>query len=225
MWTVFTSSPWTGPWSDLATWLHRASGNRKGRWLAWIRRLEDKAALRRLGRCFRSHLGFYDAVYRRSQEGVPLYRQCCNEHWDEADNGLLSSITARLAKLDKPTTAVIAPIGIGNHVDHLITAEACKSLQKAMVYWYPEQPYAIRNPSHYVMTKFSGMLAVKFELSATDVSAWRASIRCYKSQMEMLSGESGMVCKEITDSSVSGTAELYIRSVGGSPVQAVNPCE
>jgi LmbE family N-acetylglucosaminyl deacetylase len=119
------------------------------------RRAEDRAVLAGIG-VAAVHLGLRDAMFRRVGEAAagppgpgqrPLYPTF---HFDvargriaTADAGLAAEAEARIRKAARVSQAqlVFAPLGVGRHVDHLITRQAVQALESQIVY-YSDFPYS-----------------------------------------------------------------------------------
>ncbi len=129
-----------GPLTPFAESLHHRWGTTAATTLR-TRRAEDQAALRVLG-APASYLTIPDCIYRQA-EGQALYAS-------EA------AIFGTVHPLDAPTRAhltaalrqlapqhVIAPLGIGGHVDHALVRQAVEDWG-GPVWFYEDCPYAMR---------------------------------------------------------------------------------
>lgn len=121
--------------------------------IAWVeaRQAEDRAALEPLGvEC--CHGKLVDAVFRWN-EGA---RIACDPGWDALfakrisprDLELVHIVTRDLTKIaeNAQVDTIIAPLGCGGHVDHLITRAAAEGLRVTgdkAVWFYEDLPYAV----------------------------------------------------------------------------------
>jgi LmbE family N-acetylglucosaminyl deacetylase len=150
--TVFAGTP---P-NDTSPIAHRLySDNPHIHDIAGVRRREDLAAGRLLHVDVRQ-LPHLDALFRTTPDGAPLYTDL--NHIFSAPDAEVEQAAERLAHdwLDAdllPNPAdVLAPLGIGGHVDHRIVRRAAElAHDKAgaatrRLHYYEDQPYAARRP-------------------------------------------------------------------------------
>jgi LmbE family N-acetylglucosaminyl deacetylase len=116
------------------------------------RRAEDIAALKEVGASW-LHLGFTDASFRRVGEtagkdtglaAYPSFHLGIARGWiAPSDATLAVKVSARIrgAVSANGVTAVFAPLGVGRHVDHLITRNAVLESGIDVVY-YSDFPYS-----------------------------------------------------------------------------------
>lgn len=139
--TLCTSAPAAeGPFSDLALEFHREWGLAPDQVVA-ARLREEQAAVALLG-ADSLWAGMLDAIYRHPAAyhgrntlfGTPA-----------PDDPLLPAARDYLAELRArlPAASFYAPLGVGSHVDHLLTHEAASVLGPGLLY-YEDFPYAAR---------------------------------------------------------------------------------
>jgi LmbE family N-acetylglucosaminyl deacetylase len=139
--TLCTAAPAPdGPFSDLALEFHREWGLAPQQVVA-ARLREEQAAVTLLG-ADSLWAGMLDAIYRHPAAyhgrdtlfGTPA-----------ADDPLLPAARAYFAELRErlPAATFYAPLGVGSHVDHLLTYEAAQLLGPALVH-YEDFPYVAR---------------------------------------------------------------------------------
>jgi len=118
------------------------------------RRAEDVAVLEEAGARW-VHLGFRDALFRRVGEAptgtpgtgraaYPTFRfHAGRGRVAPSDTGLAAEVSTRIAETMGRTGAktVFGPLGIGRHVDHLVTRDAVAQLGLAPVY-FSDFPYS-----------------------------------------------------------------------------------
>ena len=158
--TVFTEAA-PPPWSLPTRRRLRALGM-DAETLYARRRAEDTAVLAEIG-AVAVHLGLRDAPYRRSGEAAagpprwwrrPTYPTYPTVRFDalrgriaRADAGLPAEIGARVSEVVQATGArvTLVPLGIGRHVDHLITRRAADHLAehlRSRIVYYSDFPYS-----------------------------------------------------------------------------------
>ena len=161
-----------------------------------VRRHEDVAALQRLDAEW-EHMGLLDAPYRTNRAGEALY-PLPKSLFDSLhpDDPLLT------AQIDVPDTVdvVYAPLGAGQHVDHLVVNRLARQLLN--VVYYEEYPYSSDGDEipharqdlmsqpygtatlQIVLENYETQLQPKLiDLSEADIVAKIDAIRCYGSQL------------------------------------------
>ena len=106
-----------------------------------LRRAEDMEAARILGFDEVLHLNFAEAPHRGYESAQALFG-------DIHDNdAILPALSASLAQLqhDHSPELVVAPQGLGNHVDHIQMVRAVDQAIMAALVRYRDTPYAIRH--------------------------------------------------------------------------------
>lgn len=99
------------------------------------RRLENSNAARAL-RCRVKNAPFHDAIHRKwIRNRIQTKKQLFTDEITEPD--LIKKISAYILKNTKPNDILIAPAGLGNHLDHRIVNAAVQGL-KRKVYFYEE---------------------------------------------------------------------------------------
>lgn len=107
-----------------------------------VRRAEDEKACRILGADF-VHWTIPDCVYRMDSETrLPLYPT-----WEDvitavhpAESQLIQDLAKQMAQLPA-TDRIVAPLGAGNHADHLVTRQAAEVCFGAKLWYFEDYPY------------------------------------------------------------------------------------
>ncbi|MBK9712203.1 MAG: PIG-L family deacetylase [Kouleothrix sp.] len=140
--TLCTAAPPPeGPFSALAQQFHADWGLAPAQAVA-ARLVEERLAMERLG-CDYYWANMLDAIYRypaayNSRESL--------FNTPAPDDPLFAQLRQFLADLLErlPQAQIYAPLGVGSHVDHLITHAAAHSLLGDELRFYEDLPYAIR---------------------------------------------------------------------------------
>lgn len=152
--TVFAGSP-TGPAPPAARRLY--SGHPKLLDIARTRRAEDLAAARQVGAQV-VQLSHIDALLRTTPNGSPQYSNLEQIFSGPTTNA--ESIAERLAQqlaanqLLPANAEVLAPLGIGGHIDHWIVRRAAEYARclagqpTSRLNLYEDQPYTSRQAQH-----------------------------------------------------------------------------
>ena len=149
------------------------------------RRLEDQQALQRLG-FFGEHLGLVDAGFRG--EGGPHFPDLASllcGHSGPGGAALIEQAVNALRERLHLASLVIAPMGIGGHVDHVITRLACEMVvPRHQLVYYADMPYA-RSPWRWTAASWRQALASR--RSWRWISARkRHALGAYASQLPLL---------------------------------------
>ncbi len=192
------------------------------------RRAEDEIAKELLGVTLWHGL-YPDAPFRRHPVDK---RWLYTSDWalfrfpDPSEGDLPHRIAGEISTLVDAQTRVYVPLGLGNHVDHVLVAMAGRLLaQHGMeVVWYEDYPYAERDPRPERLSR-RGWEAALVPLTPADVERKIQAILAYRSQILGLFGHEREVRRRVVDymMTVSGRgypAERFWRSPirkGGKP--------
>lgn len=156
------------------------------------RRREDLAACRELA-AEALHWELQEAIHRRdSSRGEALYPtlECLFGAVAPQEEELVASLARRLAALPGigKGTSVVAPLGVGGHVDHRIARRAAERAFGADLLYYEEFPYIVWKLFALRRAGIHGRSweASRQPLTAADVGARIAAIACYASQVTPL---------------------------------------
>jgi LmbE family N-acetylglucosaminyl deacetylase len=144
--TVFTAAA-PPPWSLPARRQLRALGGVGAEDFFAQRRAEDRDVLAGIG-AEAVHLGFRDALFRRGRRGpaYPTFRfDAARGRVASCDARLAAEVGARVAEIARASQAglIFAPLGVGRHVDHLITRRAAGELGRPIrTVYYSDFPYS-----------------------------------------------------------------------------------
>jgi LmbE family N-acetylglucosaminyl deacetylase len=164
------------------------------------RAVEDKTAIKPITKQI-IDLGFREALWRRKSTVMshilgnilpelgsiyPTYRfNIIKGRIAKSDTVAIADIEARLKELVKiDNSAIFCPLGIGNHIDHVITEQVCTRLFKNPIYW-ADYPYNQQNTT--------GKIPRKHFAFANNMEEKAKQIAEYKTQYEAMFGKSGPV--------------------------------
>lgn len=121
-----------------------------------VRRAEDEAACAILGAQV-IHLPIPDCIYRGGADGQMYYQSDAEifgpVHPGEA--GLVEEVIALLRGLPS-AREVLAPLTVGNHVDHIFVRQAAEALFGPGLLYYEDYPYAQKDGSVAQLLAASG---------------------------------------------------------------------
>jgi hypothetical protein len=189
-----TADPPVGPVSDFAAGLHEAWRVAPATAYA-TRRTEEAAALQRIGAEFVS-LGVPDCIYRGDGDGWfyegddaifgPIH---------PADSSLVDVLAGHLTVLaaDLQPALVLAPLGVGGHVDHQLVRMAAERVFGRKLVYFEDAPYCHRRRAvkETVASTFGPESAPQWaavQLEHGDLLAKIAAIGKYRSQIGILFG-------------------------------------
>ena len=177
------------PPQAIARQLHQAWGLGDDEVVA-ARRREDIAACAELG-VEALHLDIPDALYRRHpSSGESLYKTFKNlfKKPHTADAGLVEALTRRFAALPS-APRVVAPLGVGGHVDHQLVRCAAERAAPGRLELYEDFPYARKWLARWRVLGFPCPFEMRlFEPEAEDFDAKCQAVACYRSQIGTLFG-------------------------------------
>jgi len=181
------------------------------------RRAEDSEAGRALG----AEVVFGDVpdcIYRTAA-GVPLYqdREAIFGEIHPADPATPEGIAAMVrARLGRPPTALYAPLGVGNHVDHQLVRAAGRLLAddapEHPTYFYEEYPYMREGraaATRALQTFNQPLLRVKSPLREREIAAKIAASAAYRSQIGSFWAD---------EAALEADLRAYTAAVGGEAV-------
>lgn len=182
VWTLFSGDIPPGPLSPFAAELHQ-------RWNAGMeapkaRRAEDKLACERLGAEPRYWM-YPDCIYRNRQGTTePLIVQ--NEDLFtlrvEEESTLLQELKKKLSQSLPADCLLVLPLGVGGHIDHLITRVVGESLTQTPNY-YADFPYSGSHPEQIAEKLPTGAECLPYPLSNQSLAAWQYGVEAYTSQI------------------------------------------
>lgn len=174
-----------------------------------IRRAEDQAAAKVVGAdCL--HLGFLDCIYRKHPASeVALYdsEEALFGELHPAEDALAQSLAKTFGRLPD-SDQVLAPLTVGNHVDHqLVRLSAELWRRSSTLDYYEEFPYVLSPnalPNEVDHNGSWGTSVVK--LSSQALAARIQAIACYHSQLSTFFEDQKALERSVTD---------YVQEVGG----------
>jgi LmbE family N-acetylglucosaminyl deacetylase len=150
------------------------------------RREEDVRAMKLMGVSYK-WLGLCDAGFRQRQ-GRAAYsnrQELTSGKLGPEETHIVDEARQRLAAIAAPDF-MVAPMGIGGHVDHLVARTACQKLASSgpPLAYYADFPYA-RNPLNFTLSVCK--LVKGLRISARRMTQWKREVLAqYQSQMSFL---------------------------------------
>lgn len=211
IWTICAADPPGEPLSPFAETLHQNWG--LGENAIQIRREEDRKASQVVGAVPR-YFSYFDCIYRKSDLGDYYY---LSDHdlfggLDPREAKLIISLTEELKNQLPAEARIIAPLGIGNHVDHELTRKAASRLGIPL-YYYADYPY-VRETGGIETLKFMAGSAdweqEIFLISEKGCQGWQEASQFYQSQTSIFWENEGALKEEIKAySSTMGGVRLW----------------
>lgn len=186
--TFFTGFPKANELSDAAKQFHSNCFLEDDSML--FRQQEDYIALGSL-KCNLEHLGYYECLYRKNDKGEFLYPDLKNiYHLENYDENLIDEISEVIIKNFKDADIIFAPMGLGNHADHLIINKAtikAKNKLNCELYFYEEVPYVCYYYKNRKKSNWgNGMKSKIIPISKEEWETKVKTIKCYRSQLHIL---------------------------------------
>jgi LmbE family N-acetylglucosaminyl deacetylase len=185
IWTICGGGPPSGELSPLAKEIHQSWNAPDDVYL--IRQKEDQQACDYL-EAYSTHLRIPDAMYRKSlQTKKPYYtsEEDLFQGLHPEEDYLVYRLRQELIFRLPPDPVVIAPLGIGNHIDHQLTHQAAGGLD-GPVYYYADYPYVREEEGARFLEELeeSGAWTSKiFPISDQALEDWIEAGLCYQSQL------------------------------------------
>lgn len=161
------------------------------------RRSEDHMACGRLGAAV-VHLDLPDAIYRLDAEGRPLYPTEASLFGPlhPADRARVEDLAGRLQSVSPDQSVLYCPLGVGGHVDHILTRQAAESTGRPLRY-YRDFPYAARGGAPPPELPAPAGHELLMPLSAEEIQTWAAAASEYRSQLSTFWGDVYALFQEI----------------------------
>ncbi|RED47741.1 PIG-L deacetylase family protein [Aestuariispira insulae] len=152
------------------------------------------------GGCQVSWEGFEEAYMRKAG-----FAEILSGQYDDGDQALMPPLLQAVMAKMADRVILLAPVGIGNHVDHLLVRDAALALSRhtgVELYLYEDLPYAARLLPNEVadylapMGNALGFRPCPYVFSTPDIQAAKqAGAACYPSQMQ---GDTGALIEKQT---------------------------
>jgi LmbE family N-acetylglucosaminyl deacetylase len=197
VWNIFAGNPPPGEFSLYAQ-VHHKIWELDAEEAIASRRNEDAASMNILGAKAR-HFNFPDAIYRKHPKtGEPMYtsREDLFGGINAGDEVIVHRLSILLADALQKDCTLIAPLTVGNHVDHQIV-RAAASLLPFQPWFYPEYPYTKEFSSVIPYLVPRGYRALANSVSQLGLAAWQKSIAAYKSQISSFWYSLDEMCKDV----------------------------
>ena len=198
IWTICAGDPPDRVYSPFAIQLHKDWGLSEN--MIKNRRDEDQEACQILGARPR-YFPYLDCIYRKSPQGEFYYQseEGIFGGLHAQDMPLIDLIVEDLSDQLPSDARIVAPLGIGNHVDHDLTRKASSRLKLAVDY-YADYPYVRESEGKEIIT----MLEVstdwekeEFEISDDGITNWVSAALAYGSQTSIFWEDEGLIRREI----------------------------
>jgi len=183
IWTVNAADPPPGPVSELITRVHSDWKTGSPQETVALRRIEDQNAARRVGATV-LHLDLVDALYRRTGTGSLMYTRDVFDPIHPRENNIVEHTANQIAAGLTQQDTLVCPLGLGSHVDHIITRKAVEALARP-VWYYADVPYLFKHENE-LGPAIEGLQAKTFYISDHGLAAWLEGIAAYASQISSL---------------------------------------
>lgn len=183
IWTICAGEAPPGELSPLTQVCHLQWGTTTAEETISLRRGEDQEAAALVGASTR-HFDIPDCIYRRNTDGELLYTMDVFGPRHPVESELEAEIALKLSNTLLPGDILICPLGIGHHLDHLLTRAAVERLGRYTCF-YADIPYLFNHPEE-LLPNTQHFQPVYFPISKTGLRTWQAGFSAYRSQIKML---------------------------------------
>jgi len=180
IWTLMSGVPGAEALSDFASEMHARWSTTTSRETVEVRRREDLEAGRLLGATV-VHFDFEDSIYRRAPDGAALYADPVGAPLRAEDATLPAQIARTLITRLDGEDVLVCPLGVGDHVDHVLVRRAAEMLDRPLLY-VADIPYVLKHPAS-VEVKTPGMVSTVFRVTTAGAEAWIGAVASYRSQL------------------------------------------
>lgn len=181
IWTVCGGNPDFDNLSPFAAHLHQRWGTALN--AVHIRQKEDRKAAKILGVKIRS-MPIPDCIYRHSDEGAFYYttEDSLFGELDVREQVLVDRLASEIIHQIPAEVQLIAPLGVGNHVDHQLTRQAAQ-MACPNLWYYAEVPYILKDIEWHEKWLSGFRVALQIDLSAQALQYWGDAAFVYRSQI------------------------------------------
>ncbi len=198
IWTICAGDPPSNDLSPFAAELHARWG--LGMDAVEKRREEDAKASEILG-VKSKHFDVPDAIYRRDSKSQEIMYESFVTILDgihPSEEILIQSLVLKIAGNLPPGSHLIAPLTLGNHVDHLFTRVLAEWLGVPLAF-YADYPYAEKYVKAIPALVPKGFRHTVHTISENGLKTWQESIAAYESQISTFWPDTGAMCAAITE--------------------------
>ena len=178
------------------------------------RKIEDKKAHKYL-KCNSFYLNKLECLYRKKNNKF-LYPNLDEiYHFEKEDTEIVETLEKELSKIINSYDIVLAPLGLGNHADHLVCNKAINNIKnkiKNELYFYEEVAYVCYYYRKNAISNWGDNLNSKIiKLSDKNFTKKINSILFYKSQLNILWNNYNQMYKDLEILSKKYDCERSIR--------------
>ncbi len=200
IWTICAGDPPEDNLSSLAKELHQNWG--LGMDPVRIRREEDQKACQIIGANPR-YFSYLDCIYRKTPAGEFYYtsEEGIFGGLDPREADLIERLTEQLRGELPEGARVVAPLGIGNHVDHELTRKAVNRLGIPLTF-YADYPYAREDQGREILDFMEGSAewqSEEFPISDEGLERWILAARTYDTQISTFWADQEDLAKQIRE--------------------------
>ena len=198
IWTICAGDPPDSSFSPFALQLHKDWGLSQN--MIKIRREEDQKACQILGVIPR-YFPYLDCIYRKSPQGEYYYQseEDIFGGLNHEDMSLIDTIVEDLSVQLPSDVRIVAPLGIGNHVDHDLIRKASSRLN-VVVDHFADYPY-VREPDGKeilsMLETSSDWKQEVYKISEDGLMNWVSAALAYESQTPIFWEDESLLTKEI----------------------------
>jgi len=184
IWTINAGDPPGDEFSPLAQILHQKWG--LGLDAVQLRRDEDQKACQIIGAVPR-YFSYLDCIYRKDTDGDFYYSTEGDIFGglDPREANLIDRLSGQLRSELPEDVRVVAPLGIGNHVDHELTRKAATRLDIPLLY-YPDFPYAEEQEGKEILEFMESSFdwqSMDIPLTSKGLESWIEAAGVFQSQI------------------------------------------
>jgi LmbE family N-acetylglucosaminyl deacetylase len=182
IWTIMGGLPPDQHFTPFAQEMHNEWGMPADK-IVQTRRTEDQSACQVMGARPR-HFDWPDCIYRPDpQTGDPYVNNNEELFGKPPERELVAEIAHLISNQVPSGTKLVAPISLGNHIDHRAVRLAGEKSNR-VDYFYADYPYILKAFDDPRITA-GNLEKIPHMFTEESLTAWQESVLCYASQLTM----------------------------------------
>ena len=153
-----------------------------------------------------------DCIYRRHPVSKEFLYNSEESLWNTfhpSESYLVEQLSSSLAQNLPEKAEIVAPLSLGEHVDHILTRKAAEMLKRPLWY-YADFPYVAEKDAQLAQMRRSGWISVGLPVSEQGLLVWQRAVAAHKSQLSTFWKDEGDMKAALRDyRQKSGGAHLW----------------
>ena len=211
VWTIFSGDPPSEELTPFADSLHERWGTLPGDAIRQ-RREEDIEACHVIGAAYQ-HYSFMDCIYRRhedSRQPVVQVEDDLFQRGYKKEKPLSEMLSALFRETLSEADILVAPYGIGGHIDHQLVHAAANSIP-SRIWFYADYPYASQSSNERSAWQDRSRESYLIPVSSEGLEQWQIAVGAYTSQISTFWQDIAQMKRSLRDYWGTGGGSLLRR--------------